>query len=257
MSVSASTGERRQSSPLGAIAIASVLLGVALGTIGAFVLLPGWGANLATSIVGSNPKGFWYLSRASAFVALGLLWLSMMLGLLITDKMARSWPGAPAAFALHEFVSLLGLAFGLFHALILLGDHYINYKLAQILVPFGSVNYHPIWVGLGQIAFYTWAIISATFYIRQMIGSKAWKYIHYASFFNFVVAVLHGIASGTDTSLSAAHLYYWILGGSFLFLTVVRVVAGLTQPATRNRPAPAAAAAARQPASGSTPPGRQ
>ena len=40
----------------------------------------------------------------------------MALGLGITNKMARLWPGAPAAFALHEYVSLLGLAFAVFHA---------------------------------------------------------------------------------------------------------------------------------------------
>jgi predicted ferric reductase len=131
------------------------------------------------------------------------------------------------AFALHEFVSLLGLAFALFHALILLGDHYINYKLAQILMPFGSVNYHPVWVGVGQIAFYVWAIISATFYVRQWIGSKAWKYIHYVSFFNFIIAVMHGIASGTDTPVNWAQATYWFMGGTVLFLTVVRVVAGM------------------------------
>src|SRR5512140_2986291 len=130
MSTSSASAERPdKSASVAAVAIASVMLGAALGIAAAFVLVPGWGAQMASSIVGSNPKGFWYLSRGSAFVALGLLWASMVLGLLITDKMARLWPGAPVAFALHEFVSLLGLAFALFHALILVGDHYINYKL--------------------------------------------------------------------------------------------------------------------------------
>jgi predicted ferric reductase len=232
----------RHSSSFGFAAFLSVCLGVALGLIAAYILFPDQGAQIATSIVGTNPKGYWYLSRASAFVALGLLWLSMMLGLLITDKFARTWPGAPVAFALHEFVSLLGLAFALFHALILLGDRYINYKLVQILMPFGSVNYHPIWVGVGQIGFYAWAVISATFYVRQWIGSKAWKFIHYASFFNFVIAMMHGLASGTDTALTWAQAIYWLLGGSVLFLTVVRVVAGLIQPKPQPRavaPAPA------------------
>ena len=239
-------------SSLGMIALVSVLLGASLGLAGALVLTPDWAVHLADSLTGASPKGYWFLSRASAFVALGLLWASMMLGLLITDKMARSWPGAPVAFALHEFVSLLGLAFAMFHALILLGDHYINYKLAQILMPFGSVNYHPVWVGLGQIGFYVWAIVAGSFYVRQLIGSKAWKYIHYASFFNFVIALLHGMASGTDTPLTWVQVYYWALGGSVLFLTVVRVIAGLMPPKAPVRPAPAAAQAAR-PAAGAAP----
>lgn len=227
---------------LGLTALASIVLGVVLGLFAAFMLLPDQGTQMAASFIGPTPQGFWFLSRASAFVALGLLWISMMLGLLITDKVARSWPGAPVAFALHEYVSLLGLAFALFHALILLGDRYINYKLAQILMPFGSVNYHPVWVGVGQIGFYSWAIISATFYVRQLIGSKAWKFIHYASFFNFIIAVMHGIASGTDTGASWAQIAYWFMGGTVLFFTVGRVVAGLIQPKPKARPIPAGAA---------------
>src|SRR5512143_1773235 len=207
----------------------SIFLGVSLGLLAASLLLPDRGLQLAGTLMGNSPKAYWYLSRGSSFVALVLLWISMMLGLLITDKMARTWPGAPTAFAVHEFVSLLGLAFAMFHALILLGDRYINYHLAQILMPFGSVNYHPIWVGVGQIGFYAWAIISATFYVRQRIGSKAWKLIHYASFFNFVIAMLHGLGSGTDATTSWAQVIYWVMGGSVLFLTVYRVVAGLLQ----------------------------
>jgi predicted ferric reductase len=118
-------------------------------------------------------------------------------------------------------------------------------------MPFGSVNYHPIWVGLGQIGFYTWAIISATFYIRQYIGSKAWKFIHYLGFFNFVIAVMHGIASGTDSAAAWAQAVYWIMAGSVLFFTAVRVIAGVIQPKPKPRPVPVVAKQS-QP-SGSTP----
>jgi hypothetical protein len=36
--------------------------------------------------------------------------------------------GVPVSFALHEFISILGLGFTLFHALILMGDRYIGYS---------------------------------------------------------------------------------------------------------------------------------
>jgi predicted ferric reductase len=243
MSAYPASRENPSQKSFGISSLISIFAGVALGLLAASLLLPDRGLQLASSLVGTSPKAYWYLSRGSAFVALGLLWMSMMLGLLITDRMAKTWPGAPAAFSVHEFVSLLGLAFAMFHALILLGDHYINYKLAQLLMPFGSVNYHPIWVGVGQIGFYAWAIISATFYVRQWIGSRAWKIIHYASFFNFVIAMLHGMASGTDTTVAWAQAVYWLLGGSVLFLTAYRVTAGLMLPKAE---APASASQAAQ-----------
>ena len=41
---------------------------------------------------------------------------------------------------------------------------------------------------------------------------------------------LHGLASGTDSLLPWAQALYWFFGGSVLFLTVVRIVAGLIEP---------------------------
>ena len=227
MSLHPTNEEIQDKSTLTSASLASLLLAIAFGVVCALIVLPTGIPIFAQSSIGANPKAYWYLSRGAAFVALGLLWVSMMLGLLITNKIARSWPGTPAAFAIHEYVSLLGLAFALFHALILMGDRYINYTLVQILLPFGSVNYHPFWVGVGQIGLYTWAIISSTFYIRKGIGQKAWKIIHYASFFNFMIAIIHGLASGTDTTLLWAQGIYWFLGGSFLLLTVYRIVSSL------------------------------
>ena len=221
---------------LGVGSLLSLLMAVGLGISAALIVLPNWAPAMGGTLLGSNPKAYWYLSRGSAFVALGLLWISMILGLLITDKVARSWPGAPAAFAIHEYVSLLGLVFVAFHAFILMGDQFIKYQLVQILLPFGSVNYHPVWVGLGQIGFYAWAIISATFYVRQKIGPKAWRFIHYASFFNFVIAMIHGLAAGTDHTALWAQAIYWVMGASTFFLTVYRIATSLAGP--EPRPAP-------------------
>jgi predicted ferric reductase len=203
------------------------LVAMAIGLLVAVILLPAWLPNLAISLSGESPKAYWYLSRGTAFVSLSLLWISMALGLGITNKMARSWPGAPAAFAIHEYVSLLGLAFAAFHALVLLGDHYINFTLIQIIIPFGAVDYRPFWVGLGQVGFYAWAIVAFSFYVRQHIGHKSWRFIHYASFLMYLIAVLHGLTSGTDTSLPWAQGYYWISASSLIFLLVYRIVAPL------------------------------
>src|SRR6266487_602333 len=85
-----------------------IMLAMIVGLITAILLLPTWLPNMATSLIGTDPKVFWYLSRATAFVSLSILWLSMALGIGISNKMARLWPGAPAAFAIHEYVSLLG-----------------------------------------------------------------------------------------------------------------------------------------------------
>jgi predicted ferric reductase len=200
-----------------------VLLAMAVGTFAAVVLLPSWMPNLANSLLGPDPKAFWYLSRGSSFAALSLMWLSMALGLMITNKMARMWPGAPATFAIHEYVSLLGLAFAIFHALVILGDHYIKFDLVQILVPFAASSYKPLLVGFGQLGFYIWLLVALSFYVRAKIGPKTWRAIHYLSFFTYLMALYHGITSGTDSSMAWAQIYYWVSGGSLLFLLIYRI----------------------------------
>lgn len=204
-----------------------VLFAIMFGLVIAIVVLPAWMPNLAFSIGGESPKAYWYLSRATAFVSLSLLWVSMALGLGITNKMARLWPGAPASFAIHEYVSLLGLAFAIFHGLILLGDRYINFTLAQIFIPFSTVDYRPLWVGVGQLGFYLWVILAGSFYVRSMIGQKTWRVLHYASFLMYLMGLAHGIFSGTDTSSLWAQKYYWFSFGSLLFLFFMRIVGAM------------------------------
>ena len=219
------------------------MMAMAVGLLVAVVLLPTWMPNLSFSLGGGEPKAYWYLSRATAFVSLSLLWVSMALGLGITNKMARMWPGAPAAFAIHESVSLLGLAFAMFHALIILGDKYINFTVIQLLTPFSTLDYKPFWVGLGQVGFYTWAIVALSFYIRSAIGQKTWRLLHYISFGMYILALLHGIFSGTDTSAAWAQQYYWFSGASLLFLFFVRLLTALINaifPQQKRRPTPAA-----------------
>jgi predicted ferric reductase len=241
MSNHSSGPEEFNDSSVNAQSFLLMLVAIAIGLILALLVLPIWTPNMTFSLGSDAPKAYWYLSRATAFVSITLLWISMALGLGITNKMARLWPGAPAAFAIHEYVSLLGLAFAGFHALIILGDHFIHFTLAQILIPFATTDYHPFWVGLGQIGFYVWALLAATFYVRPLIGQKSWRFLHYGSFGMYLLAIFHGLFSGTDTSTSWAQNYYWYSIGSLLFLLMYRILSTLINKYfPEKRPAPTA-----------------
>jgi predicted ferric reductase len=201
-----------------------MMFSVVAGVLMATIILPLWLPGIFDSIFGPAPKAFWYLSRGSAFVAFAFLWLSMAFGLIITNKMARIWPGGPTAFDLHQFTSLLGLAFVVFHALILIGDQYIGYNLAQVLIPFASTGYKPFWVGVGQIGLYLWVIVALSFYVKNWIGTRTWRTLHFASFVMFVIAIIHGFTSGTDSGTPWALNLYWWSFASLLFLVFYRVL---------------------------------
>ncbi|MFL5735023.1 MAG: hypothetical protein ACJ78Q_17845 [Chloroflexia bacterium] len=208
-------------------------IGAAAGAGAALALVPALVPNLAASLSATAPHAYWYISRASAFVAFALLWLSMLAGLGITGKLARFWPGLPGSFELHRFTALLGLGFGLVHALVLLGDQYINYTLPQLLVPFMSTNYKPEWVGFGQLAFYFLMVVSFSFYVRDRLGVHAWRLIHMLSFALFLMTLIHGLRSGTDSSTLWAQALYWISAASVLLGSIHRIFAArLGRPRT-------------------------
>lgn len=140
----------------------------------------------------------------------------------MTNKLARAWPGGPTAFDLHQHTSLLGLGFALFHGLILLGDRYITASLTQILLPFAYPGGAPIAVGLGQIALYGLALVGLSFYVKAQLGRALWRALHLLSFVVFLLALLHGIISGTDSAARSAQMLYWLSGASVLFLTIYR-----------------------------------
>lgn len=203
--------------------VAWALGGAAVGTALALVVLPAVADAVAASMSAPQPKTWWYLSRASGLVSYALLSASMVLGLLLSSRLAKAWPGAAQAFTLHEHASALGLAFALFHAIVLLGDRYASFTLAQIVLPFGAA-YRPIAVGAGQLALYGTALLVGSFYVRRRIGQRAWRWIHFASFVTFALALWHGLGAGTDRALMIAAA---ATAAIVLFLTIDRVLVRL------------------------------
>ena len=92
--------------------------------------------------------------------------------------------------------------------------NYIAYTIAQVLTPFASTNYRPTWVGIGQLSFYVWAVVTFSFYVRKRIGKKAWRLIHFLSYASLVGAMIHGIFSGTDTPAAWTQYLYWFSGAA-------------------------------------------
>ena len=205
-----------------------MLLAVAGGTFAAAVVLPMWLPGLATSLLGDQPKAYWYLARASGFVAFVALWLSVALGLIITNKLARLWNGGPTAVELHQFTTWLGVCFTVFHAFILTGDQYIKSTPAQVLTPFGYVNYRPEWVGVGQIGFYLTVIVAASFYFRKRLGYRTWRTLHYASFLVYLLITVHGVFAGTDAA--SLMMVYLALGLGIYLLTMHRIFQSIKAP---------------------------
>lgn len=201
-----------------------------------FVVVLQWWDPPSITVDVANPEIFWFFSRSSAFVAYLLLWLSMVFGLFLTTKLAKQMNVFHQINELHKFISLTGLGFVAIHALVLLGDQYIQTSFLQILLPFFFTSYLPIAVGLGQIGFYFFLLLVASFYIRKRIGGKTWRAIHYFSFGGYFLSLLHAVFSGTDTSDPTAQFLYWFTAGVVVFLIIYRLL-NLIEVDSKVRPA--------------------
>lgn len=216
--------------PLGRFGLG--LLAAAAGALMAALLLPNWLPAMSTSLLQLDTQVFWYVSRGSAIAAYALLWISLLMGLVMSNRLSRWWPGVAAAYDLHQFVSLAGMFFVALHALILMGDQYIHYSLLQVLLPFASQQYKPLFIGLGQLGLYLWLILVLSFYIRQRLGQRTWRALHYVGFIAYLFALVHGLASGSDTALPWMQGIYWATGGILLFLLVLRILNAAVKWAT-------------------------
>lgn len=210
-------------------AVIVLLLAAIVGAFAAVVILPAWLPGLAKSLLGNEPRAYWYLARTAGVIAYFLLWFSVVLGITITNKLSRIWPGGPTAVDLHQFTSLLALSITLFHVLILLGDRYANYTMLQLLVPFGSGTYQPFWVGLGQLAIYIMLPVTFSFYARKQLGYPLWRKIHYLSFVIYLFITAHGIFAGTDTTSPGMLGLYGLTIFAVYFLTIFRILVSIKQ----------------------------
>jgi predicted ferric reductase len=187
---------------------------------------------------------YWYLTRASGFVAYMLLFAAVVFGLSMTGDVVSRWLARFRVYDLHRFLSLLALAAAVFHALIVLPDGYIGFSLLELLIPFAS-PYRPFYMALGLLSLYLTAFITGTFYLRRLVPYRVWRLIHYATFGAFALALVHGAGAGTDTAAAWPPYLYAATGLMAFNLLVYRALKGSARPGrspagVRSRPAPGA-----------------
>ena len=162
---------------------------------------------------------WWYVSRASAFTGMALLFTTVCMGLAVRGRypLLARWRW----FDMHQFTALLACGFALVHVFSLLGDQYIGFSLLQPFVPFAT-EYRPAWVALGVVSLYSLALVTGSFYVRRRIGHRTWRMIHYGTFGLFLATMAHGVLAGTDTGEVWAVLFYWSAAVVVVALTYLR-----------------------------------
>jgi len=139
----------------------------------------------------------WYFARGSGVVALVLLTIVVALG--IGARSGRPAFDLPrfAVSLLHRNAALLAVVFLAGHVVSLLFDPYASLRLFDLVVPFAG-SYRPLWEGLGTLGFDLLIAIVVTSLLRNRLGARTWRAVHWLAYLCWPVALLHGLGTGTD-----------------------------------------------------------
>lgn len=174
---------------------------------------------------------FWLLARASGFTAYGLLTASVLAGLVLKSRpFGRALKPAPTT-DVHRFLALLGLGMLALHGVTLTLDRTLRMPLAGLLFP-GASHYRPAAVAVGVVAAELMALIYVSFLLRQWIGARNWRRLHWGTYLVFLLATVHGFASGTDSAQPWARDLYLGAVGAVAFATAWRALGRPTRPTT-------------------------
>jgi predicted ferric reductase len=176
----------------------------------------------------------WYVARSSGLIAWALLAASVLWGLAISTRVLRGTPRPSWLLDLHRYLGGMATVFVGVHIVALLGDTYVHFGLASVLVPFAS-SWHPVAVAWGVTAFYVLLAVELTSLLRTRIPKRLWRATHYASFPLFVLATIHAVSAGTDART-------WVF--EVVAALTMMTVAALTALRIQSRRLPARPAAA-------------
>jgi sulfoxide reductase heme-binding subunit YedZ len=168
----------------------------------------------------------WYISRISGITAFILLTLVILMGLVQTSKslLKYKFMSFMTAMETHRALAWFGGISVVVHFSSLFFDKMFKLKVIEALIPFQlsrtfksalGVDFN-LSVSLGIIAIYFIILLIITSDLRKkVVPVKVWRLIHYISFVTYILFLVHGILSGTDTK------EWWMIAiyaGSFVLV---------------------------------------
>jgi hypothetical protein len=166
----------------------------------------------------------WVASRAAGIAAMTLLGVQILIGLVLSHPTNKTtWRLSRAIFPWHDSLWLFVLAFIAIHVVAIVVDPYAGVGLAGALIP-GLSSYRSTPVALGTLALYALLVTGITARWTRLLPRGAWLLIHRAAAAIFLIAWMHGMLAGTDSTPLLA--LYLGLGLAILAATAHRVWTG-------------------------------
>lgn len=140
---------------------------------------------------------YWDLTRASANIAWVLLLFTILWGILLTTRILRGMDRPAWLLDLHKWLGVVVIVFSGVHMATLVADNYINFSIADVLVP-GVSSYRPWAVSAGVVGFWLLVTIQLTSVFKRRFSQSAWRRIHMTSYPLYVIIAVHALTAGSD-----------------------------------------------------------
>lgn len=189
-----------------------------------------------------NPQTWWYVARATGFIAWGLVTASVITGLLLSTRLAKRRPTPAWTLDLHRFLGGTAVVATVLHLAGLVGDNYIHFGAADLLIPFAS-SWEPGAVALGIVALYLLLAVQGSSMLMRRLPRRLWRAVHLTTFVVFWTSTFHLQLAGTDAANPIARWTLNLAMAAVVFLTLVRILSTRRGDRRAARPAPARAAA--------------
>ena len=169
----------------------------------------------------------WFATRGAGVVSLLLFTAVMVLGILAVMRwQSLAWPRF-LSVGLHRNLALLSVVFLAIHIVTAIVDPFTSLGLVAAAIPF-AYSYRPFGVGLGVIAVDIFLALVATSLLRDWIGQRTWRAVHWLAYASWPLALVHGVESGSDASTP------WLIGLELACVAAVLAAAGWRLAAGRS-----------------------
>jgi methionine sulfoxide reductase heme-binding subunit len=144
-------------------------------------------------------SALWDLGRGTGVVALAMFTISLVLG--IVARSGRHVPGLGrfGISDLHRTAALTGTGLIVVHVGSLLFDPYAQLTVVDLVFPFLAA-YRPLWLGMGTLAVDLLVVVTIASLLRQRVGPKMFRTVHWATYALWPLALLHALGGGTNAT---------------------------------------------------------
>ena len=142
-------------------------------------------------------EALWALGRGTGVVALVMFTATLVLGILSRSGRPVAGLGRFGLNELHRTAALTGVGLIAVHLTSLFFDPYAQLQVVDLLVPFVG-SYRPAYLGLGTVAVDLLLVITGVSLLRNMVGPRVFRAVHWLTYALWPVALVHGLGTGTD-----------------------------------------------------------